>query len=210
MEIFHTLLEFITNLGESSLLFAVAATVAVYLVWKGMWRAGLIFMFAFLLVASGIGLLKMIFIGCEAHWFPVGVRSPSGHAAMAAVVLGTVAAMTMNGKSGWRRYVPLFLALLLVLAIAATRVILGVHSMAEVAIGLFVGGFVAAFATFFLRREKAARLEGHALAIALIIVGGLFYGTNIPVENFIRNWAESLQNNTNFCRFFGEEIHASQ
>ncbi|MDD5585889.1 MAG: phosphatase PAP2 family protein [Alphaproteobacteria bacterium] len=210
MEIFYTFVGAVTDFGESSLLFAIATAIAIYLVWRGRWRAGLVFMLAFLLVAAGIGLLKMIFIGCAVRWLPVAVHSPSGHTAMAAVVLGTIAAMTANGKRGWRRYGPLILALVLVAAIAATRVILEVHSVAEVAIGFFVGGGVAGGAAYCLRREKGAQLEGPALAIALVLAGGLFYGTHVPVEKFIRNWAASLQTNSSFCRFFGGDIHAGK
>jgi membrane-associated phospholipid phosphatase len=210
MDNFRAVIDVVTNLGESSFLFAIAAAIAASLAWRKRWRASLVFMLAFLLAAAGIGLLKMIFIGCTVSWFPVVVHSPSGHAAMAAVVLGTVAAMTANGKKGWRRYAPLILALSLVMAIAATRVILGVHSMAEVAMGLFVGGLVASAATYFLRREKGTLPEGRALAIILLVVGGLFYGTHVSVENFIRTWAESLRNDVHFCRFIGEENHADQ
>src|SRR5918993_1392134 len=65
---------------------------------------------------------------------------PSGHAMSAAVVYGTIAYLAARlQRRLWARALTLFVALLLILLIAASRLFLGVHYPSDVFAGLLVG-----------------------------------------------------------------------
>ncbi|HEX5831240.1 MAG TPA: phosphatase PAP2 family protein [Gemmatimonadaceae bacterium] len=71
---------------------------------------------------------------------------PSGHAAAAAAAYGTIAYVAARlQRHHWARRLTLLTAVLLVLAIAASRVLLGVHYPSDVLGGLLVGTAWAAF-----------------------------------------------------------------
>jgi len=86
-----------------------------------------------------------------------GHSFPSGHAAVATVFFGGLAAVVFHvTRRPWARLLAVFLAAAAVVAIAGSRVYLGAHWLTDVAGGVFVGLFwviVAATGTqFFARR----------------------------------------------------------
>lgn len=102
-----------------------------------------------IVVLGGNPLLKLAFVRDRPFWneplAEIGGHSfPSGHAANSGMLLMVVSLVTIicTGR-GWRRRLLLTLWVLLALAAAASRVLLGVHYLSDVVAGLAIGAFAA-------------------------------------------------------------------
>jgi membrane-associated phospholipid phosphatase len=104
-----------------------------------------------------IATLKIAFLACGPVWHST-IVTPSAHAAIAFTVYGSVAVAAERTQ---RRWLAPVLAIL-VLGIAISRVLLGAHTQAEVAIGLTVGS-----AATLLFAWRNARL-GHERKLPLL------------------------------------------
>ena len=135
----------ITFLGTGTVVTAIVAVAALFL-----WLTRHKFSAALLLIATvgGIALnnlLKVGFARPRPQVFEWGSHAltwsfPSGHAMSAAVVYGTVAYLAARlQKKGWHRAITLFVALVLIVLIAATRLYLGVHYPSDVLAGIIIG-----------------------------------------------------------------------
>lgn len=195
----NTLLTWVTDLGDSAVIGAVALVTALQLAWWGNRRAAWTLLIALFAAAAGIGILKVAFIGCGVELFSLNVRSPSGHVAMSAAVFGVLAAIFARSLGGWARIVAPLTAILLVCAIAVTRVALGMHSIDEVLVGMAVGGVVG-MASYGLLRPAAATPIRVARLLALVAVTAILMdGVSLPAEQFVRTLAAILQRSVPFC-----------
>ena len=71
---------------------------------------------------------------------------PSGHAMSGVIVYGTVAYLAARlQKKAWERWLTMLVAVVIILAIAASRVYLGVHYPSDVLAGTIIGAAWAAF-----------------------------------------------------------------
>lgn len=122
----------------------IAAVVAVLLL-RGRWRWA-----AYLAITAGVGgllnlLLKSFFERArpelaEALRGAHGYSFPSGHAMGSTIVFGALGYLAMRILTRWRhRAAALALACTLVLAIAVSRVYLGVHWISDIAAGITAG-----------------------------------------------------------------------
>lgn len=185
----------ITGFGNSALTLLLACAVAAYLalVLKRL-RLG-----AALLLATMGGtaftllVLKLAFRVCGGG----PVASPSGHAAMSAVVYGCLGLLLSRGSP----YRPQILAATaaFVAAIAFSRVELGAHTALEVAIGLAVGSACAAGFGLVLRHEPPGPLRWKPfLPIAALVIAAA-YGFNPPVEEIIKMISATIQRAVPVC-----------
>jgi membrane-associated phospholipid phosphatase len=197
----NALLSAITDLGDSAVVTMVALVTAAQLAWWGHRRAAVILMFALFAAAGAIGLLKVVFIGCGVEIFDLQIHSPSGHVALSTGVYGVIGAILGSSLTGWRRAIPLVLTILLIGAIAATRIVLGAHTIDEVMIGLAVGGAVA-LATSGLLRPAPPTVRpirvGRLLALVVLTLG-LMDGITLPAEELVYYLASFLHQNAAFC-----------
>lgn len=174
----------ITELGDTPVVIAVAAVVALWLVHERAWHT-----LTYWLMAIGGGSLinSAIKLGLhrvrpgDMHYDGVSVFSfPSGHSTTNAVLYGFLI-IIMSRKLPFMARVPLVITLVLLVGlIAFSRLYLGAHWLSDVAGGLFFGsGWLALLGLFYMWRP-AEPVEPVKLLLvamsALIIAGGLNIG----------------------------------
>lgn len=184
----------VTDAGDSAVVGPLVVVTSGVLWAFGSRRGAWLLVRAWLLAGLGIGTLKVLLLSCGLHWQP-GLTSPSGHACMSVVAYGSLAAIFTAGKPLAARLLAGALAVLVIGAIAASRILLGAHTVIEVVVGLEVG--VAALFTFLIpwREDVAARLDPRALAVAVFVTAVLLTGTHAPAESYIRHLARRLNGN---------------
>jgi membrane-associated phospholipid phosphatase len=173
---------YLTDFADQAVIIPLVLAIAVALALLG-WRRGAI---VWLLVVAGTFLAtlgcKLMFLACSPIFGPIDVHSPSGHVAAATVVTGGLAAMLTR-----RRTSILPAAVLAAVVIGVSRVVLGMHSLAEVIVGALIG---LAGAVALLRcAGPPPRLRIAPLIAVVVVVTGLFHGLHLPAEAAIRHTA---------------------
>jgi membrane-associated phospholipid phosphatase len=184
---------FLTDFADQAVVLPLAIAVAVALASQG-WRRGALVWLAVLSATFAVMLvLKLAFLGCRPVFAPLDLRSPSGHAAAAAVVCGGLAALLL------RRTGPVLpAAVLAAAAIGVSRLTLGVHSVPEVALGAAIG-LAGALLLAHYARPVPRLLPGRLLAV-VVVVAALFHGFHLPAEAAIRHTAFRAARLLSVCR----------
>lgn len=161
----------ITALGTGSSVLMMVAVAALFLgLTRHRYSAALL-----LAATAGGGLLNIVlknyFERPRPHVFEWGTRAlsssfPSGHAMTATIVYTTVAYLAARlQKRIWERVLTLLLAALVILAISASRVYLGVHYPSDVAAGMIIGLGWSAFCMATLEAiQRVARRTGKEIS----------------------------------------------
>jgi undecaprenyl-diphosphatase len=162
----------VTALGTGLVVIVLVGVAALFLVLTDHRYSAIL-----LLVATAGGqllgtVLKMFYdrprpTNIEALTHTMSTSFPSGHAMSAVIVYGTVAYLAARlQKKRWERWVTMLVAVLIILAIAASRVYLGVHYPSDVLAGTIIGAAWAAFCMAGLEavRVFAARFQPAELA----------------------------------------------
>lgn len=184
---------FLTDFADQAVILPMVAAVAAGLALQGWRRGALVWLGGVAVTLLAMLALKLVCLACWPVFAPMDIRSPSGHVAAAAVVAGGLAAVLL----AWRGR-SLALAAVVAAVIGATRLWLGVHSPAEVAIGAGVGLAGAALLLHFLGpipRIRASRIAGTAVLAAV-----LFHGRHLPAEIVIRHTAVEAASLFTVCR----------
>lgn len=135
--------------------------------------------------------LKLAAFACG----PPTLRSPSGHTAAAAIVLGGL--VVVLGRGGRARAVLLAAAFGAVL-IGISRLLLGVHTAPEVALGGFVG-IAGALGLSRLAGPPPRHLRpGWLVAVAIAVIV-LFHGWHLDAEPRIHRAALDMARTLNVC-----------
>jgi membrane-associated phospholipid phosphatase len=176
---------FVTDFADQAVVLPLIATVALSLGILG-WRRGAVGWLAAVGASfASVVVLKLGFLDCaDAVGLPV-LRSPSGHTAAAAVIVGGFTVML-----GCGRPTTLAAAVLGALVIGATRMALGVHSLLEVIVGGAVG--VAGALGFAIIAGRAPRLRLQWVFASVAMVALLLHGRHLDAEPRIRLVAFSL------------------
>ncbi len=135
----------ITSLGTGSAVMMIVGVAALFLaLTRHRYSAALLFA-----ATAGGGILNIVlkqFFGRpRPHVFEWGIQAlsssfPSGHAMSATIVYTTVAYLAARlQKRVWERALTMLLAALIILAISASRVYLGVHYPSDVMAGMIIG-----------------------------------------------------------------------
>jgi membrane-associated phospholipid phosphatase len=198
-----TLLNAITDLGDSALMLPLAVTLAVVLWSQQSVSAALAWIGALLPGLAAITALKLAGHACEAAIATPTLISPSGHAAFAAMVYGGAAVVVSHHTTGAARWLAGLGTAGLVATVSASRLLLGTHSGMEVAIGLTVGGATVALFALLYRRvpPTTARSRGVAVAagLAVLLIVAL-HGERLHAEELIRTIAGELRAQIGVCR----------
>ncbi len=176
--------QWVTDLADGAVLLPLAALVACGLAVGGRWRAALAWAGC---VGGTLGLmlgLKLLVAGCGGPLLALGLRSPSGHTAAAAVIGGGLVAL-LAGLRGWDAALP---GLLVAAVIAATRIALRVHSLADVMVGAAVGVGGSMALAWLGGGEARGRFRPRGallLVLAGVVLLALLHGRRLDVEGRI-------------------------
>lgn len=173
----------ITDLGDVGITLPLVAGVAAWLAWRRHVRAALWSVLATIACFGGVATLKIVLFACSTS---VLLRSPSGHAASSILVYGAIAVIAASALTGLARIAVFATAAALIVAVAATRVLLGAHSIIEVAAGLAVGlSALTGFAMPYLKRVPAEPQPWLLVAVAAAIMI-VMHGRQIYVEDLLQ------------------------
>jgi membrane-associated phospholipid phosphatase len=189
---------FLTQFGDAIVTLALAAAILLWLaVFVGS-RLAAVWGGAVLLAGGGTALLKIYFSACGT---PLDtLQSPSGHTSMSTLVYGGLALILGAEAGPWQRLTAGAAGAALVLAIAASRVLLGAHSLVEIGVGLLIG---AAALALFARRLLAARpMSGQVwtLVLAAAALAFLLHGHEAELEPVWARLAALFRDTTGLCR----------
>lgn len=184
----------LTNFGDSAVLLPVAT---ILLLWLGRRASALWWVLGVATTAGLIAILKLYFLAC-----PLGdnLQSPSGHAGLGVVVYGGFAAVIARDRPViWHRAALWCAVGGLVLGIAASRLLLGLHSLPEVGIGCVVGGV--GLLVFILGDRGAEKRPGTLVALVVPAVAALvlFHGRKLYLDHALRTLGAWLQLGTFAC-----------
>jgi membrane-associated phospholipid phosphatase len=184
-------MRYLTDFADAAVLLPCIAVIIILLFVLG-WRRGAV---AWLIAAGGVcGAIvagKVVLGACSALADAVGLRSPSGHTAAAALLGGGLAMMlwpsaaadasTTVRRIAWAVGAGLCVAVM----IGVSRVALGLHNAADVVAGGVVG-LLGAAALAWLAGPPPANVSPRALVALAIAVSVSFYGRHVSAEQTIR------------------------
>ena len=138
------LARWVTHAGDPLTRWAIAVVVVGYLAWRRLWRLVGFYATA---VLGGLALVNLVkgLVGRARPTFPDpvahagGASFPSGHAMGATVLYGAIFLLFAPLLPRWGRWLAGAVVALLVAAVCASRVLLGVHYTSDVVAGAVLG-----------------------------------------------------------------------
>ncbi|HUC64968.1 MAG TPA: phosphatase PAP2 family protein [Stellaceae bacterium] len=168
----------LTDFGDLAVLLPLAAAILLWLFVAGERRVALWWLVALTLCLGVIGMLKIYFAACPAG----AMRSPSGHAGFSVLVYGMIAACLATRAKGHWRLIVLVGGGVVIAAIALSRLVLGVHTPIEIALGLLIGGASLTALLWGSAAFGAARPPLRPLLIAAVLIIVLLHGQELHAE----------------------------
>jgi membrane-associated phospholipid phosphatase len=186
------LVNFLTDFADEAVMLPLAVAVSIVLLALD-WRRGA----AAWVIAVG-GTLATVVVLKVAGWAcgPPLLRTPSGHAAAAAVVCGGLALIVVRRD---RPHRALLIGMLAAAVIGVSRLLLGAHSLPEVLVGGAVG-IAGAWLLARLAGPPPQGLRARWVAVVVVVVLVLFHGTRLPAETQIGGFAFRLAQELRVCR----------
>jgi undecaprenyl-diphosphatase len=175
----------ITMLGDWPVMTALGLAMTGWLFLRRSWRAGLAVLAA--IIAARIfvfGLKFGIQKARPVELYPdaVSYAFPSGHTAIATVTLGILAVLVSHSMGRWGRSLVFAICGIAVVAIAYSRLYLGVHWLSDVLGGFLFGAIVTAAFGVVLEAIPPRRIAPVGLTVialaALIVAGGAHIGSS--------------------------------
>jgi undecaprenyl-diphosphatase len=163
------LMVYFTRLADVGVIFSLAGGVLLYLFWNRHYRTASHWLAAILFCALAAPLLKL---GLQIPRPDIVVQPPdsysfpSGHVLRAMVLYGFLAVLIARPLSDRWRWLPYSLAGLLILAVASSRLYLGVHWLSDVSGSITLG--VAWVALLGLAYHRHAAQESHWRSLVLV------------------------------------------
>ena len=161
-----------------------AAAVGLALALSGWWRGCAAWIVAVVGVLGTMAVLKVVFFACSSVFGDTGIRSPSGHTASAAVIMGGALLLFLRGKA------PVLLLgmlpVLLAVLFGITRLAVHAHSVPEVLMGGAVGLAGAAVLAVLAGPRPPGRSWPAALAAVCILAG--LHGMRLHAESALHSF----------------------
>jgi hypothetical protein len=184
---------FLTDFADQAVVLPVVMAIAIFLAAMGWRRGALVWLGVVGTTLGAILVLKLGFGACRPVFGPWQLRSASGHAAAASVVVGGVVTL-LSGR--W--WIALAASLVAAVAIGTSRLELGVHSVPEVIIGGAVGMIgTACLAALIGRRPLTRRVPLVAIGVMVAL---LVHGVHLPAEAAIEWMSNGLLDFVPACR----------
>lgn len=205
------MLPFVTHMGDTVLLAPVAGLFAI-LLWRADVRVAQAWCLSLVLAVVLTFGAKLTFFTCAPDFGPGHLRSPSGHASLSLTVLGNLGIVLGHGRRQTAKIVVFLLLSSIAAGVAVSRVMLGLHSWAEVLAGgaigiLCVALFYAALTTLRPKRFLSEwHVAGLAAGLLAIVLGGFAIRQMHPggrpivsAESTIDAFANRLRGGTATC-----------
>jgi len=167
-----TVAVFATHFGSQTLLAATLAGSCAWLLWKGNSKAAWHWIAVYISAGMLTWLLKVSMQIKRPADFHMGYSFPSAHTSMSLAVYGFLALIIARELPLRRRWLPYTAAGSVVLAIALSRLYLGVHWFSDILAGLTLGVFWVALIGIAYDRHPAPALpvRGLLLVVMLLVV----------------------------------------
>jgi membrane-associated phospholipid phosphatase len=188
--IVRTWLIALTELGDTAVLAPLAVLLLLWLLLLRSARGAAWWAIAVVMCMGLTAALKLTFYGCP----PLpDLRSPSGHASFSTLVYGAITLVSATESRGFRRVMAISSGVGLILAIAASRLLLSAHSVPEIGLGLVIG--TAALALF---GRSYLRCRATKVWLSLLLVTGgalvlVLHGGELDAEQVLREIAGHLR-----------------
>jgi membrane-associated phospholipid phosphatase len=192
-------LKILTDFGDTGVLLPLSIVFFIWLLATSTARNAMFWLLLLILCNALLGVLKVYFLSCPAG---AALQSPSGHTGFGIFVYGSLTtALALAIRRRWVRAIIVALGAMLIAAIAASRFMLGHHSIPEISIGAVIGGgALATFVTLY-RRRPIRRGPVILLALAALIVVMIFHGERITAEDYLRHLGWELGLRGEACGF---------
>jgi len=190
---------FLTDFGDSAVTLPLALAVALALAAGRRWRAVVLWIGCIGFAGAATGSLKLLMKACHAPLSDTALVAPSGHTAMSLTVYGGLALLVARHLPDWRGRLALLAAAVLAPAIGVSRVVIGAHTVAEVAAGSAVGLLALLVLHLLLPRQDPFALPLAWLAAALAVVLAASHGEHWPIEELLRDLAFALRGHLPAC-----------
>ena len=184
-------LHLITDLGDQAVILPLLLATGLLLLLAGWWRGALAW---FLAVPGTLGvvlLAKLSTIACQNLLPPIGLLSPSGHTASAAVVYGGALALAL-GIGRFRLMWALLSGLAVALLVGFTRFALNVHTLADVLAGGLLGTIGTVVLAWLAGPRPALRRSWIGAAAAMLAIVVLFHGRHVYAEMHISRVSQQI------------------
>ena len=177
----------ITDLADQAVILPLVLATGLVLLAAGWWRGAAAWFLAVPGTLGAVLVAKLSTMACQGLLPPIGLYSPSGHTASAAVVYGGILALVLGG-----RLAAVASAGLVAAAIGYTRLALDVHTVADVIAGGLIGT-VGALALALLAGPRPALRRGWVgMAAAVVVVVGVFHGRHVYAEMHISRLSHQI------------------
>lgn len=186
----------LTDFGDLAVLLPLALTIAVWLFYRSPRVAAPWWLVALVLCGGVTAVLKIVLFTCA---LVPELRSPSGHTSLSTLVYGALALIMGTRASRGQRIALGAAAALFVLAIAVSRVALHAHTLAEIIVGLAIGGAaLVLFAWRYVSLSLAPAPLWPLLAPVCLLIAVL-HGDQLRAEEFLRMIGAYLRGNALLC-----------
>jgi len=154
----------LTDFGDLAVLLPLSALVLLWLLMARLAKAAGWWLAALAFCVGGTALLKIYLFACP---LADNISSPSGHGSLSTLVYGAFVVIGASELArGWRRSVMIGGGVVIIFAVAASRLFLGAHGLVEIILGLGIGvASLAAFAQGYLRH----RATGAGASLTLLL-----------------------------------------
>lgn len=180
-------LHFVTDLGDQAVILPLLVAVGMVLLLAGWWRGALAWFVAVPSTLGAVLLAKLSTMACQELLPSVGLLSPSGHTASAAVVYGGVLALILGGPVAAAAS-----AAGVALLVGFTRLALDVHTLADVIVGGLIGTAGAVVLAIAAGPRPALRRGWIGVAAAMLVVLVVFHGRHVYAEMHINRVSHQL------------------
>ena len=176
----------LTDFGDAAVLIPLTAAMLVWL-WAGDSRSAAWWAVSVGFCVGLTALLKIFFHGCPPAPY---MHSPSGHTAFSVLVYGALALATAQSGS-LRRLVAIGIGAGLILTIAMSRLLLDIHSPAEIGLGLAIGA--ASLVIFGQKLERDHQAKIWPLLVTAAVLIAILHGRELHAEQFLHKITGNLK-----------------
>lgn len=186
----------LTDFGDLAVTLPLAAALSAWLLWYAPRRAAPWWLASLVLCGGVTAVLKILFFACAVV---PEVRSPSGHTSLSTLVYGALALVVAARAPRVVQVLVAVGAALLIFGIAASRVALHAHTLAETIVGLAIGGATLALfgRGYLVLPPVAAPLWQLLVPVSLLLV--VLHGQQLRAEEFLNMVSVYLRGETAIC-----------